>query len=825
MNDLFLELLNRSIAAGWLILAVILLRLLLKKAPKWISCLLWGLAAFRLLCPFSLESIFSVIPSRETVRPEIVYSPSPSIDSGITAVDHLVNPVLQQSFSPEAGDSVNPLQVVLAVAAVIWLLGLLGMILYALAGYIRLRLRVRTAVRLTEPDYVSELVDSPFILGIFKPRIYLPSGMSEELQAAVLAHEHAHLKRLDPLWKLLGYGLLAVYWFHPLCWAAWLLFCRDIELACDEKVIRDLAPGQKKAYSEALLFCSLSQGHMTAACPLAFGEVGVKERIRSVLNYKRPAFWIIATALAACVIVGVCFLTDPVKERPDEIGATTGNPGEAGQGKDGSPDGDSGEAEGEKDSSPIGNSDDAGQEEDSRARRLNSFLRQWTEAFVNRNGETIASLASAETITDLKDRELLHGSAGSYSFGESSPWPLDPAADVWIYEQEENMAEIYYYAWTSDRYATVWKEWLYYEDQGGDYTVTGEQLTWYDKIATAEQYRTAYPYLNGTRMDYLTNGAGQWLTEHAPFDSSMLYKPLYEPESAAVRLLNLSEDPSEVTIERLWEDGDMVGLKLTFLQGEKYSFQIDMALMNDMIWVPQNYYLDPVFWLQKIDWNAVKRKGLSVGDRLSEEGVRCIARIPEEEIALYGADSSECTFGVMVEMGQERFFYNWYYCTPRDVLPECFWDKSNQRLLTALNLYTGTGADAWELHVLKYHDGMLTDNLLSINDYSGLLFERISFTFDSETSLLTLQDGKNGTELATQQVDWPVRELELGNISRFLLGEKLSLQVETGYFTGENYGGAEYDNMPVLNVEILMKETGDGDILFELGEIRVAEDL
>lgn len=824
MSKLFLELLNRSIAAGWLILAVLLLRLLLKKAPKWISCLLWGLAAVRLVCPFSLESIFSMIPRRETVRPEIVFSPSPSIESGVTAVDHLVNPVLQHSFSPAVGDSVNPLQIVLAAAAVIWLLGLLGMILYALTGYIRLRLKVRTAVRLTEPDYVSEFVDSPFILGIFKPRIYLPSGMSEELQGAVLAHEHAHLKRLDPLWKLLGYGLLSVYWFHPLCWAAWLLFCRDIELACDQKVIRDFTPGQKKAYSEALLFCSLSQGHMAAACPLAFGEVGVKERIRSVLNYQKPTFWILAAALAACGVVGLCFLTDPVKERAGKNGSETGNPGEtgqdsgeAGQGKDNSPDQASGEA--------GQGSGEAGQEENSRAQRLNSFLQQWTEAFVNRDGETIASLASAETIADLKDRELLFGSAGSYSFGESSPWPLDPAADVWIYEQDENMAEIYYYAWTSERYATVWKEQLYYKDRDGNYTVTGERLTWYDKITTAEQYRTAYPYLNGTRMDYLTNGAGQWLTEQAPLVSSLLYKPLYEPESAAVRLLNLSEDPSEVTIERLWEDGGTVGLKLTFLQGGEDSFQINMVLLNNLIWVPQNYYLDPVFWLQKIDWDAVKRKGLSVRDELSEEGIRCIARIPEEEITLYGGYSSQCSSGVMIELGQERFFYNWYYFTPRDVLPECFWDKTDQQLQTALNLYTGTGADAWELHVLKYHDGMLTDNLLDINDYSGLLFQRISFTFDPETSLLTLQDSKNGTELAARQVDWPVRELELGNISRFLLGETLSLQVETGYFTGEKYGVAEYDNMPVLNVEILMKETGDGGILFELGEIHVAEDL
>lgn len=824
MRDIFLELLNRSITAGWLILAILVLRLALRKAPRWISCLLWGLAAFRLICPFSLESVFSMVPSRETVRADIVGSPSPSIDSGVKAVDNIVNPVLKQTFRPETGAAVNSLQIALTLAAAVWIAGLLVMVSYAAVGYIRLRLRVRTAVRLSEPVYVSEFVDTPFILGVFRPRIYLPAGMPEEMQAAVLAHERAHLKRWDHLWKALGYGLLAVYWFHPLCWAAYILFCRDIELACDERAIRDYAPGQRRSYSEALLFCSVSGGHQAAACPLAFGEIGAKERIRSVLNYKKPAFWMVVTALVACVIVGVCFLTDPVRAgqesgQGEEGGeGNNGGPGETGDRSDA---GNPGGADQEGNSGqPAGNNGGSDQSESD----LTAFLRQWTAAFVNRDGGSIAALASEEALADLRERDLLQGSAGSYSFGESSLWPLDPEADVWVIDRGEGTAKINYYAWTSERYATVWTERLSFEERDGSYVVTGEELTWHDAISSAEEFQEAYPFLNGTRMDYLTNGAGLW--ENVLLSSyRKAYEALYEPETAAVRLLNLTEDSSEMTVERLWENDNSftVGLQLTFLRGAKYSVEINMVCLGGIIWVPQDYYLEPAFQLRKVDWDAVRRQELSVGDELSQEGIRCIARIPEEEITLYGADNGE---GVTVELGRERFFYNWLYNSPRDILPDCCWDKSGSRLQVALNVYTGTGADAQELHVLQYRGGDLRDNTLDLTGYSGLLYERISFAWDQESHRITLTDSKDGSELAvcdTGEIEGTVRELELGCISRFLLGEKLSLQVETGYYPEEQYGVAEYDGMPVLRVEILTREAGDGSLLFELGEIRLAE--
>ena len=315
MTDIFLGFLNRSLAAGILILAVVLVRLVFKKAPRWLLCALWALAAVRLVCPVSIESVLSLIPSAEPVQPEIIVSAQPAITSGIPAVDAIVNPPLQAAFTPDPAQSANPLQILTELAAWVWLGGCAVLILYAAISALRLRLRVRTAVRLEGNVFQSEFVPSPFILGVIRPRIYLPFGLEPGAQDMVLAHERAHLKRGDQLWKPLGFLLLTAYWFNPVCWLAYVLFCRDIEAACDEKVVRELGESCKTAYSRALLQCSVPR-RMITACPLAFGETGVKGRIKSVLNYKKPAFWLVLAAVFVSIAVAVCFLTDPKREDP-----------------------------------------------------------------------------------------------------------------------------------------------------------------------------------------------------------------------------------------------------------------------------------------------------------------------------------------------------------------------------------------------------------------------------------------------------------------------------------------------------------------------------
>ncbi len=307
-----------SITAGWIALAVIIARLLIKKAPKWISVLLWALVGVRLVCPVSLESVLSLVPSTQTVPPEILYSDTPTIESGIGAVNAVINPVISESFAPSEGASVNPLQVIAFIASVVWVVGIIGMLLYSAISYFILRKKVSEAVRLDKNVYLCDRVSSPFILGLIVPKIYIPSDMDKEDMRYVLAHENAHLKRCDHLWKPLAFLLLSVYWFNPILWVSYILLCRDIELACDEKVIKGMGDENKKPYSEALINCSIPR-KVIAACPLAFGEVGVKGRIKSVLNYKKPAFWIIIAAVVLSIVLAVCLLTNPETEIDAEL--------------------------------------------------------------------------------------------------------------------------------------------------------------------------------------------------------------------------------------------------------------------------------------------------------------------------------------------------------------------------------------------------------------------------------------------------------------------------------------------------------------------------
>ena len=316
MADLFLKIVNMSISASWIVLAILLFRIVLKKSPKWINCILWGIVGLRLVMPLSLESVFSLIPSSQTISPEIMTNVTPEINTGIPILNSTINPIISDTFAPEIGASANPLQILIPIISVVWLIGIASLLVYTLISYLQLKNRVGTAVIFRDNIYQSEAVVSPFVLGIIKPKIYLPFNMAEQEMEHVIAHEKAHLRRKDHLWKPLGFLILTLHWFNPVMWLAYILLCRDIELACDEKVVKELDYVQKADYSQALLTCSVNR-RMVAACPLAFGEVGVKDRVKSILNYKKPAFWVVMVAIIASIVAAVCFLTNPVSE--DEI--------------------------------------------------------------------------------------------------------------------------------------------------------------------------------------------------------------------------------------------------------------------------------------------------------------------------------------------------------------------------------------------------------------------------------------------------------------------------------------------------------------------------
>lgn len=314
MDDVFLKLVNLSISASWLILAVLVLRVVLKKAPKWVMPLLWGVVALRLVCLFSIESALSLIPSAETIPSEIVTETREPVLYEQATLDIVTNPTLPSAAEVPVGVSRQQAQVDFNIYSVLWLAGMAALLVHAIVSAGKLKRKLATAILLRDNIYESEFVDSPFVFGVVKPNIYLPMHMDEGTAAYVIAHERAHLARRDHWWKVLGYLVLALHWFNPLVWVAYILFCRDIELACDEKVVRGLDGAARADYSQALLSCAAPK-RAVAACPLAFGEGNIKTRVKSALHYKKPAFWVAAAAVLAVVIVAVCFLTNPRSER------------------------------------------------------------------------------------------------------------------------------------------------------------------------------------------------------------------------------------------------------------------------------------------------------------------------------------------------------------------------------------------------------------------------------------------------------------------------------------------------------------------------------
>ena len=311
MIRLFVHIFNMSVAAGWVVLAILLLRLVLRKAPKWIFVLLWGAVALRLLVPVFVQSSASLVPSTQTISPQIMEQSVPQIHIGISTMNSAINPVIGQAqiaVSPEK--SVNVVHVIAPILTGVWVVGCCGLLGYCLVSFLRIRKRVATAVLLESGVYESDRIDDPFLLGLWKPRIYLPFGLDTRERQYIIAHEKAHIRRKDHLWKPLGYLLLTVYWFHPLLWLAYWLLCRDIELACDEKVAHTMDPSQRADYSQTLLNHTVKRS-MISACPLAFGQGSVKRRVKSVLNYKKPTFWVLLVAIIAGIVLTVCFLTDP----------------------------------------------------------------------------------------------------------------------------------------------------------------------------------------------------------------------------------------------------------------------------------------------------------------------------------------------------------------------------------------------------------------------------------------------------------------------------------------------------------------------------------
>lgn len=551
MERIFFQVLNLSILAGCMVPVVIIVRLLFSRIPKNLICFLWILVGIRLLCPFSVESVFSPIRlPRGMQEVSAIYG---NRDAGEMAdgIDTNAEPEFvggensrpdlakkQENVVPAAKTPDKRGGIVKAGTAV-WCAGVFAMAGFFVYSWYDLKRRIRMAVPKYCHDskiYQCDGISTPFLFGLVHPKIYIPAGMNENYLPYIIRHEYAHMRRKDHLIKIAAFLLLAVHWFNPCIWIAYKMLCTDIELACDERAVRDMTHDGRREYMTALLNCSV-QGKKVSACPVAFGESGIKERIKNVMNYKKPKFIIVFLGVIICAAILLCFMTTRKSERAevhDKINMME------------PPEKEEAEILTKEDNAQE-SLQETKQEEQEKSVNIEESVETWAKAFCNRDGQTIRGMVSDEYMRRQGEEELLTSEDG-YNFGWSSPWPWDEAADIHILEITEDHAEILYYAWTSDPHVTVWRNSISYHVEEGQCYIDRSDLRRMEYICTAEEFYQAYPdgKINGTRMDYLNNGTGETLNNNALLSSSNSYRPLFEPDTAAIYLLNILNNPNKV---------------------------------------------------------------------------------------------------------------------------------------------------------------------------------------------------------------------------------------------------------------------------------------
>jgi len=601
MERLFLTVLHRGMAASYFILAVIFARFLLKKAPKSMICMLWAVAGLRLICPFPIETAFSLVPEQTNPFASRIYEKEPLMQEGRTP---LRSSEPQTGIRPEesgkaAEENAELASRVITAAAWVWMAGIALMAIYLAFSWYRVSRYVAAAIP-AEADgirfYQCDRISSPFLFGLAAPKIYVPFSVSGQELSYVLKHEQAHKRRCDHLSKIAGYLFLTVYWFQPLVWAAYLLLCRDIELACDERVVTEIGEDEKKAYSQALLSCS-SAHRSAAVCPVAFGGIGVKKRVKNILNYKKPGRLAVLAAAAVCLAVTVCFATEAksrgIPQTEPETGAKpetgiepeTRTEQETGTEPETGAEGTQAVHEAETETMLVSGRKNLA--------AVEKCVVKWAEAFCGRDAKTIYAMLDDTGRKQLSDADMLDG---EHSFGWSSPWPwdagvIDDQPNYRILSVDDCSARILYYAWTSDPHVTVWYQAITYQ-----YTAKKEGLVIHDtafevmdSIHSAEQFFIAYPNgeIDGTRMDYYRgNGAGEALNRYALLSDNA--RLLRQPDTAAVFLLNIQDDPSVVKTDVTEQGGETV-VTFTFLEdGSTASVKMIQMLGEYDIWVPQS---------------------------------------------------------------------------------------------------------------------------------------------------------------------------------------------------------------------------------------------
>lgn len=596
LSQIFLTFLYKNMTVSVVIIAVLLARFLLRKMPKKYSYILWSIVGIRMIfdLPFATNiSVFNLFRGfakhTSTVETMLAGSHRTNLQGSIdllnkTDTTGAAAAHASRSTAVEAmTHTLTTSQTVLGILGLLWLIVVALFVAYGIYSYVKCRLLVRTAViaRDITPDsrkkknnvsvWECDRIPSPFVLGIIRSRIYIPFRMPKQEQAYILAHEECHIRRLDPLWKLIAFLLLAVYWWNPLVWCAFFYMVRDMEMSCDEAVIEQFGNEIKQGYSNSLLSFAMER-HPYSFAPVAFGEGDAGRRIKNVLNFKKPHTWVAILVFVLLVVVGVSCLTNG----KDKISSETVSDTENSQMQ---------QTAVETTEAPM-SSDNSSTVQES----LQS-VDKWTQAFAARDVRTIQDMATDDAKNELKEENLLDDNG---NFGWSSPWPwFDEESGMPAYQitqSDDTSATILYYAQVSDPHVTVWKETLQYTRKDDKIEIAHEELQMLNFIASGSEFENAYPKgIQNTPMDYQANGLGETLNEHAISANGMNPDGEYnltDPMEAAQYLLNLLRNDDKVEITADKKDKTQVELKVHFTEDDiTHHITMIRPWGEDGIWV------------------------------------------------------------------------------------------------------------------------------------------------------------------------------------------------------------------------------------------------
>ena len=596
LSQIFLTFLYKNMTVSVVIIVVLLARFLLRKMPKKYSYILWSIVGIRMIfdLPFATNiSVFNLFRGFAKHTSTVETMLAGSHRTNLQRSTDLLNKTdttgaaaahASRSTAVEAmTHTLTTSQTVLGILGLLWLIVVALFVTYGIYSYVKCRLLVRTAViaRDITPDshkkksnvsvWECDRIPSPFVLGIIRSRIYIPFRMPKQEQAYILAHEECHIRRLDPLWKLIAFLLLAVYWWNPLVWCAFFYMVRDMEMSCDEAVIEQFGNEIKQGYSNSLLSFAMER-HPYSFAPVAFGEGDAGRRIKNVLNFKKPHTWVAILVFVLLVVVGVSCLTNG----KDKISSETVSDTENSQMQ---------QTAVETTEAPM-SSDNSSTVQES----LQS-VDKWAQAFAARDVRTIQDMATDDAKNELKEENLLDDNG---NFGWSSPWPwFDEESGMPAYQitqSDDTSATILYYAQVSDPHVAVWKETLQYTRKDDKIEIAHEELQMLNFIASGSEFENAYPKgIQNTPMDYQANGLGEMLNEHAISANGMSPDGEYnltDPMEAAQYLLNLLRNDGKVEITADKKDKTQVELKVHFTEDDiTHHITMIRPWGEDGIWV------------------------------------------------------------------------------------------------------------------------------------------------------------------------------------------------------------------------------------------------